>query len=83
MIIPLVYHRDLGVSHAEQALRKPHRISIEVKGFQFVSHIWTERSLMLMNWVPGFKPLLEQMCLPHHSVVIYLVASTYHDVEWV
>ena len=81
MIIPHVYHWDLGVSHAEEALREPHRVPFEIESLEFLMHRWREVSFMFMMWILDLEPFLKKWALAHDSIVVNLVPSTNHDME--
>ena len=81
MIIPDVDHRNLGIGHAEQALGKPHSISIKVETLQFFLHLGSEGSMVLLGGNFELRPLAKVVCFDHHSIVIDLVPTSDHHME--
>ena len=81
MIIPHIYHRDLGVGHAKKTLREPHRVSFKIEGFELFMHRRRKVSFMLMMWILDLEPFAKKWALDHDSVVVNLVPSTNHDME--
>jgi hypothetical protein len=81
VIVPDIYHGNLGVSHSKETLREPHRVPVEVELLKFVLHRLGEGCVVFLQGILGLGPLLEQCRLPHCSIVVYLITSTEHDVE--
>ena len=81
MIVPHVDHWDLGIGHAEKTLGEPHRISLKVECFQFLTHGRRKVSSTFMVWILDMKPFVEKWALFRDSIVVYLVSSTNHDME--
>lgn len=81
MIVPHVYHWDLGVGHAEETLGEPHRVPFEIKSLQLLLHGRRKVGFMFMMWVFDLEPLPEKWALFHDSVVVNLVPSANHDME--
>ena len=82
MIIPHVDHWDLGVGHAEKSLRKPHRVPFEIESLQFLMHRRREVSFVFMVRIFHLQPFPKEWALAHDSIVINLVPSTNHYMEW-
>ena len=82
VVIPHVYHWDLGVGHAEKTLRKPHGVPFEIEGLQLFTHRQRKVSFVFMMWIFDLKPRPEKGALAHDSVVVNLVSSANHYMEW-
>src|SRR6186713_2876522 len=63
MIVPDIYHRDLGIGHSKQSLRKPHRVTFQVECLKLFLHFLCKFYLMLLNRVLKLEPFLEELCL--------------------
>jgi hypothetical protein len=82
VVIPNVDHRNLGSGHTKEALREPHGVAIEIELLQLVLELQREASLVLLKRVLALRPLFEERCLTHYSVVVDLITSAKHDMEW-
>ena len=82
MIVPYVYHWNLGVGHAKETLREPHRVPFEVESLQLLTHGRRKVSFTFMMWILDLEPFPEKWALIHDSVIIDLVPSTNHDMKW-
>ena len=82
VVVPNVDHGYLRVCHAEQTLREPHRVPIKIELLQLVLQLFGERCVVLVMRVLAFSPLSEERSVPHCSIIVDLIASANHHVEW-
>ena len=81
VVVPHVNHWNLRIRHAEQTLRKPHGVPLEVEGLKFFLNLMRKSGIALMDRVFDIKPVTKQRTLLHDGIVVDLIPATDHHME--